>query len=96
MSKRHMSVGQQTWALLCKNFLKKWRTKRETLLVWLRVYMSSSKRKKYFVQAAQTLCLHYLMCPIYSISNGLDFFSNFGLCCYFKEDSLKMYYYYMS
>ncbi|XP_045038372.2 ATP-binding cassette sub-family A member 9 isoform X2 [Desmodus rotundus] len=34
MSKRHMSVGQQTWALLCKNFLKKWRTKRETLLEW--------------------------------------------------------------
>uniref|UniRef100_A0A8C0LMC8 ATP binding cassette subfamily A member 9 n=1 Tax=Canis lupus dingo TaxID=286419 RepID=A0A8C0LMC8_CANLU len=34
MSKRHVSVGQQTWALLCKNFLKKWRMKRETLLEW--------------------------------------------------------------
>ncbi|XP_045693109.1 ATP-binding cassette sub-family A member 9 isoform X1 [Phyllostomus hastatus] len=34
MSKRHISVGQQTWALLSKNFLKKWRTKRETLLEW--------------------------------------------------------------
>uniref|UniRef100_M3YSD0 ATP binding cassette subfamily A member 9 n=1 Tax=Mustela putorius furo TaxID=9669 RepID=M3YSD0_MUSPF len=34
MIKRHLSVGQQTWALLCKNFLKKWRRKRETLLEW--------------------------------------------------------------
>ncbi|XP_023614804.1 ATP-binding cassette sub-family A member 9 isoform X1 [Myotis lucifugus] len=34
MSKRHISVGQQTWALLCKNFLKKWRMKRETFLEW--------------------------------------------------------------
>nr|KAF6292048.1 ATP binding cassette subfamily A member 9 [Pipistrellus kuhlii] len=34
MSKRHFSVGQQTWALLCKNFLKKWRMKRETFLEW--------------------------------------------------------------
>ncbi|XP_006886316.1 PREDICTED: ATP-binding cassette sub-family A member 9-like [Elephantulus edwardii] len=34
MSKRHLSVVQQTWALLCKNFLKKWRMKRETLLEW--------------------------------------------------------------
>uniref|UniRef100_A0A8C3WJ41 ATP binding cassette subfamily A member 9 n=1 Tax=Catagonus wagneri TaxID=51154 RepID=A0A8C3WJ41_9CETA len=34
MSKRHISVGQQTWALLCKNFLKKWRMKRETSLEW--------------------------------------------------------------
>ncbi|XP_012588530.1 PREDICTED: ATP-binding cassette sub-family A member 9 isoform X2 [Condylura cristata] len=32
MSKRHFSVGQQTWALLCKNVLKKWRMKRETSL----------------------------------------------------------------
>uniref|UniRef100_A0AC11BJ09 ATP binding cassette subfamily A member 9 n=1 Tax=Ovis aries TaxID=9940 RepID=A0AC11BJ09_SHEEP len=31
MSKRHFSVGQQTRALLGKNFLKKWRMKRETL-----------------------------------------------------------------
>ncbi|PNI35608.1 ABCA9 isoform 8 [Pan troglodytes] len=35
MSKRCMSVGQQTWALLCKNCLKKWRMKRQTLLEWL-------------------------------------------------------------
>lgn len=41
MSKRHFSVGQQTWALLCKNFLKKWRMKRETFLVWFRVYVFS-------------------------------------------------------
>ncbi|XP_077636406.1 ATP-binding cassette sub-family A member 9-like [Crocuta crocuta] len=34
MSKRHISVAQQTWALLCKNVLKKWRMKRETLLEW--------------------------------------------------------------
>ncbi|KAI5929128.1 ATP-binding cassette sub-family A member 9 [Manis javanica] len=32
MSKRHISVGQQMWALLYKNFLKQWRMKRETLL----------------------------------------------------------------
>ncbi|KAM9210611.1 LOW QUALITY PROTEIN: ATP-binding cassette sub-family A member 9-like [Dugong dugon] len=49
MSKRYISVGQQTWALLCKNFLKKWRMKRETLLEWffsfllvLFAYLSSS------------------------------------------------------
>ncbi|XP_064351689.1 ABC-type organic anion transporter ABCA8 isoform X4 [Camelus dromedarius] len=35
MSNREMSVCQQTWALLCKNFLKKWRMKRETLIEWL-------------------------------------------------------------
>ncbi|XP_055430966.1 ATP-binding cassette sub-family A member 9-like isoform X4 [Bubalus kerabau] len=35
MSKRHFSVGQQTRALLGKNFLKKWRMKRETLSEWL-------------------------------------------------------------
>uniref|UniRef100_A0A4X1SPL1 ABC transporter domain-containing protein n=1 Tax=Sus scrofa TaxID=9823 RepID=A0A4X1SPL1_PIG len=35
MSKREMSVCQQTWALLCKNFLKKWRMKREPLMEWL-------------------------------------------------------------
>lgn len=33
MSKREISVCQQTWALLCKNFLKKWRMKRESLMV---------------------------------------------------------------
>ncbi|KAM9597858.1 LOW QUALITY PROTEIN: ATP-binding cassette sub-family A member 9 [Trichechus inunguis] len=49
MNKRYISVGQQTWALLCKNFLKKWRMKRETLLEWffsfllvLFAYLSSS------------------------------------------------------
>ncbi|KAF4012945.1 hypothetical protein G4228_003023 [Cervus hanglu yarkandensis] len=35
MSKRHFSVGQQTRALLGKNFLRKWRMKRETLSEWL-------------------------------------------------------------
>uniref|UniRef100_A0A8C3WS26 ATP binding cassette subfamily A member 8 n=1 Tax=Catagonus wagneri TaxID=51154 RepID=A0A8C3WS26_9CETA len=35
MSKREMSVCQQTWALLCKNFLKKWRMKRDPLMEWL-------------------------------------------------------------
>ncbi|XP_023444866.2 ATP-binding cassette sub-family A member 9 isoform X2 [Dasypus novemcinctus] len=34
MNKRHISMGQQTWALLCKNFIKKWRMKRQTLLEW--------------------------------------------------------------
>ncbi|XP_036983997.2 ATP-binding cassette sub-family A member 9 isoform X2 [Artibeus jamaicensis] len=34
MSKRHVSVRQQTWALLSKNFLKKWRMKREAFLEW--------------------------------------------------------------
>ncbi|XP_046531026.1 ATP-binding cassette sub-family A member 9 isoform X2 [Equus quagga] len=34
MNKRHSSVRQQTWALLCKNVLKKWRMKRETLMEW--------------------------------------------------------------
>nr|XP_012602865.1 ATP-binding cassette sub-family A member 8 [Microcebus murinus] len=35
MSKREISVCQQTWALIHKNFLKKWRMKRESLLEWL-------------------------------------------------------------
>ncbi|KAI2584758.1 ATP binding cassette subfamily A member 8, partial [Homo sapiens] len=35
MRKRKISVCQQTWALLCKNFLKKWRMKRESLMEWL-------------------------------------------------------------
>ncbi|KAK1330895.1 LOW QUALITY PROTEIN: hypothetical protein QTO34_008837 [Cnephaeus nilssonii] len=35
MSKRERSVCQQTWALLYKNLLKKWRMKRESLLEWL-------------------------------------------------------------
>ncbi|XP_023569656.1 ATP-binding cassette sub-family A member 9 isoform X4 [Octodon degus] len=34
MNRRHISVSQQVWTLLCKNCLKKWRTKRETLLEW--------------------------------------------------------------
>ncbi|KAG8505133.1 ATP-binding cassette sub-family A member 8, partial [Galemys pyrenaicus] len=34
MIKREISVCQQTWALLCKNFLKKWRMKREFLMEW--------------------------------------------------------------
>uniref|UniRef100_A0A8C6WD88 ATP-binding cassette, sub-family A member 9 n=1 Tax=Nannospalax galili TaxID=1026970 RepID=A0A8C6WD88_NANGA len=34
MSKRHFKVGQHTWALLCKNCLRKWRMKRETLMEW--------------------------------------------------------------
>ncbi|XP_066091782.1 ABC-type organic anion transporter ABCA8-like [Saccopteryx bilineata] len=35
MNKRETSVCQQTWALLCKNFLKKWRMKTESLMEWL-------------------------------------------------------------
>ncbi|KAM5213457.1 ABC-type organic anion transporter ABCA8 isoform 5-T6 [Hipposideros larvatus] len=35
MNKREISVCHQTWALLCKNLLKKWRMKRESLLEWL-------------------------------------------------------------
>uniref|UniRef100_A0A673V4C3 ATP binding cassette subfamily A member 8 n=1 Tax=Suricata suricatta TaxID=37032 RepID=A0A673V4C3_SURSU len=35
MIKKEISVCQQTWALLCKNVLKKWRMKRETLMEWL-------------------------------------------------------------
>uniref|UniRef100_G1PB77 ABC transporter domain-containing protein n=1 Tax=Myotis lucifugus TaxID=59463 RepID=G1PB77_MYOLU len=35
MSKRERSVCQQTGALLCKNLLKKWRMKRESLMEWL-------------------------------------------------------------
>ncbi|KAF3817322.1 hypothetical protein GH733_011722, partial [Mirounga leonina] len=35
MIKREISVCQQTWALLCKNLLKKWRMKRESLMEWL-------------------------------------------------------------
>ncbi|XP_048221136.1 ATP-binding cassette sub-family A member 9 [Perognathus longimembris pacificus] len=34
MSRRHISVGPQTWALLCKNYLRKRRMKRETCLEW--------------------------------------------------------------
>ncbi|XP_012602863.1 ATP-binding cassette sub-family A member 6 isoform X2 [Microcebus murinus] len=34
MSTKQRSVYQQTQALLCKNFLKKWRMKRESLLEW--------------------------------------------------------------
>ncbi|XP_066242827.1 ABC-type organic anion transporter ABCA8-like [Saccopteryx leptura] len=35
MNKRETSLCQQTWALLCKNILKKWRMKRETFMEWL-------------------------------------------------------------
>ncbi|XP_045669919.1 ABC-type organic anion transporter ABCA8 isoform X2 [Ursus americanus] len=35
MIKREISVCQQTWALLCKNLLKKWRMKRESFMEWL-------------------------------------------------------------
>ncbi|KAK2491708.1 hypothetical protein MC885_008782, partial [Smutsia gigantea] len=35
MAEREISVCQQTWALLCKNFLKKWRMKRESSMEWL-------------------------------------------------------------
>ncbi|KAK2507815.1 hypothetical protein MC885_014420 [Smutsia gigantea] len=34
MHMKHRSVYQQTQALLCKNFLKKWRMKRESSLEW--------------------------------------------------------------
>uniref|UniRef100_A0A2K5WBK9 ATP binding cassette subfamily A member 6 n=1 Tax=Macaca fascicularis TaxID=9541 RepID=A0A2K5WBK9_MACFA len=34
MNMKQKSVYQQTKALLCKNFLKKWRMKRESLLEW--------------------------------------------------------------
>ena len=37
MHMKQKSVYQQTQALLCKNLLKKWRMKRETLLVCLTV-----------------------------------------------------------
>lgn len=76
MNKRHLSVRQQTWALLCKNVLKKWRMKRETLMVWFRVYaFSFLAKEKVLSLAVQTLYLHYLMFYIYSISNyKLDYF----------------------
>lgn len=35
MRKRHLRLGQQMWALLCKNWLRKFRMRRETLLEWL-------------------------------------------------------------
>uniref|UniRef100_A0A8C2N629 ATP-binding cassette, sub-family A member 9 n=1 Tax=Cricetulus griseus TaxID=10029 RepID=A0A8C2N629_CRIGR len=34
MRKRHLRVGQQTWALFCKNWLKKCRMRRETVMEW--------------------------------------------------------------
>ncbi|XP_066091783.1 ABC-type organic anion transporter ABCA8-like [Saccopteryx bilineata] len=39
MNKREISVCQQTWALLCKNFLKKWRMKRESFMEWLNLLL---------------------------------------------------------
>ncbi|XP_016056951.1 PREDICTED: ATP-binding cassette sub-family A member 8-like [Miniopterus natalensis] len=35
MRRREISVCRQTWALFCKNLLKKWRLKRESLMEWL-------------------------------------------------------------
>lgn len=35
MRKRRLRLGQQMWALLCKNWLRKFRMRRETLLEWL-------------------------------------------------------------
>ncbi|XP_075850818.1 ATP-binding cassette sub-family A member 10 isoform X4 [Microcebus murinus] len=35
MVKKEISVCQQTQALLCKNFLRKWRIKKESLLEWI-------------------------------------------------------------
>ncbi|XP_007958083.1 ABC-type organic anion transporter ABCA8-like [Orycteropus afer afer] len=34
MSKREIRVCQQTWALFCKNVLKKWRMKRDFIMEW--------------------------------------------------------------
>ncbi|XP_031207707.1 ATP-binding cassette sub-family A member 9 isoform X2 [Mastomys coucha] len=34
MRKRSLRLGQQMWALLCKNWLRKFRMRRETLLEW--------------------------------------------------------------
>uniref|UniRef100_A0A8C0LGE1 ATP binding cassette subfamily A member 8 n=1 Tax=Canis lupus dingo TaxID=286419 RepID=A0A8C0LGE1_CANLU len=34
MTKRQISVCQQTWALFCKNLLKKWRMRRESFMEW--------------------------------------------------------------
>ncbi|KAB1265909.1 ATP-binding cassette sub-family A member 9 [Camelus dromedarius] len=46
MSKRHLSVAQQTRALLRKSFLKKWRMKREALLVRFGAYVFSYLQKE--------------------------------------------------
>lgn len=39
MVKKEISVFQQTQALLYKNFMKKWRMKRESLTVWFTIYI---------------------------------------------------------
>ena len=69
MSKRHFSVGQQTRALLGKNFLRKWRMKRETLSVWFRVYVISYLKEDRVLPCAQTLYLFSLLFHRYSVSN---------------------------
>ena len=39
MIKKERSVYQQTQALLHKNFLRKWRVKKKSVLVWFTVYI---------------------------------------------------------
>ncbi|XP_069849261.1 ABC-type organic anion transporter ABCA8-like [Dipodomys merriami] len=39
MGNREIRVCQQTWALLHKNILKKWRMKRETLMEWMNAFL---------------------------------------------------------
>ncbi|XP_012893506.1 PREDICTED: ATP-binding cassette sub-family A member 8-like isoform X2 [Dipodomys ordii] len=39
MGNREIQVCQQTWALLHKNILKKWRMKRETLMEWMNAFL---------------------------------------------------------
>lgn len=74
MSKRHISVGQQMWALLYKNFLKKRRMKRETL-VWFSLCLVIFGREKNIFSGSANLYLHYLMFSIYSVLTGrLGFF----------------------
>ena len=69
MSKRHFIVGQQTRALLGKNFLRKWRMKRETLSVWFRVYVISYLKEDRVLSCVQTLYLFSLLFHRYSVSN---------------------------
>uniref|UniRef100_A0A452T804 ATP binding cassette subfamily A member 8 n=1 Tax=Ursus maritimus TaxID=29073 RepID=A0A452T804_URSMA len=42
MIKREISVCQQTWALLCKNLLKKWRMKRESFMEVIQVIFTNT------------------------------------------------------
>ena len=39
MIKKERSVYQQTQALLHKNFLRKWRVKKKSVLVWFTIYI---------------------------------------------------------